>query len=52
MAHVKWLASIRALTGPFEGFQQTIGYRIPVPPAAGRADAMSLMGDNGQHEHD
>jgi sulfane dehydrogenase subunit SoxC len=28
MAHVKWLGSITALTQPFDGFQQTVGYRL------------------------
>ena len=28
MAHVKWLASITALTAPFDGYQQTTGYRL------------------------
>jgi len=28
MAHVKWLDSITALTEPFDGFQQTVGYRM------------------------
>jgi DMSO/TMAO reductase YedYZ molybdopterin-dependent catalytic subunit len=38
MAHVKWLSSIFALTDPFEGFQQAVGYRLysadgePGPP--------------------
>src|SRR5215204_3297079 len=27
MAHVKWLASITALSEPFDGYQQTTGYR-------------------------
>jgi DMSO/TMAO reductase YedYZ molybdopterin-dependent catalytic subunit len=28
MAHVKWLDSITALTEPFDGFQQAVGYRM------------------------
>src|SRR5918992_3387323 len=28
MAHVKWLASIAALTEPFEGYQNKVGYRL------------------------
>jgi DMSO/TMAO reductase YedYZ molybdopterin-dependent catalytic subunit len=28
MAHVKWLGAITALTEPFDGFQQTTGYRL------------------------
>jgi len=28
MAHVKWLATITALTGPFDGYQQAVGYRM------------------------
>jgi sulfane dehydrogenase subunit SoxC len=28
MAHVKWLAAITALTTPFEGYQNRVGYRI------------------------
>ena len=28
MAHVKWLASITALTEPFEGYQNKVGYRL------------------------
>jgi DMSO/TMAO reductase YedYZ molybdopterin-dependent catalytic subunit len=28
MAHVKWLRSITALTEPFEGYQQAVGYRM------------------------
>src|SRR5687767_9148304 len=28
MAHVKWLSGITALTEPFEGFQQKVGYRL------------------------
>src|SRR5215217_7160718 len=28
MAHVKWLASITALSGPFEGYQNKVGYRL------------------------
>jgi DMSO/TMAO reductase YedYZ molybdopterin-dependent catalytic subunit len=28
MAHVKWLGSITALTEPFEGYQQAVGYRL------------------------
>ena len=32
MAHVKWLADITALTEPFEGFQQTVGYRLYSAP--------------------
>ena len=32
MAHVKWLGAITALTEPFEGFQQTVGYRLYSAP--------------------
>ena len=28
MAHVKWLTEITALTEPFEGYQQAVGYRL------------------------
>jgi DMSO/TMAO reductase YedYZ molybdopterin-dependent catalytic subunit len=28
MAHVKWLRAITALTEPFEGYQQGVGYRL------------------------
>ena len=28
MAHVKWLASIRAIAEPFEGYQHTVAYRF------------------------
>jgi DMSO/TMAO reductase YedYZ molybdopterin-dependent catalytic subunit len=28
MAHVKWLAAITALTEPFDGYQQAVGYRL------------------------
>jgi DMSO/TMAO reductase YedYZ molybdopterin-dependent catalytic subunit len=28
MAHVKWLAAITALTQPFAGYQQAVGYRM------------------------
>ena len=28
MAHVKWLRRITARTAPFDGFQQTVGYRF------------------------
>jgi DMSO/TMAO reductase YedYZ molybdopterin-dependent catalytic subunit len=28
MAHVKWLGTITALTEPFDGYQQSVGYRI------------------------
>jgi sulfane dehydrogenase subunit SoxC len=28
MAHVKWLAAITALTEPFEGYQNKVGYRL------------------------
>jgi sulfane dehydrogenase subunit SoxC len=28
MAHVKWLTTITALTEPFDGYQQTTGYRM------------------------
>src|SRR5215212_7684534 len=28
MAHVKWLSEITALTEPFDGFQQAVGYRM------------------------
>jgi DMSO/TMAO reductase YedYZ molybdopterin-dependent catalytic subunit len=28
MAHVKWLRSITALTEPFQGYQQKVGYRL------------------------
>jgi DMSO/TMAO reductase YedYZ molybdopterin-dependent catalytic subunit len=28
MAHVKWLGAITALTEPFEGYQQAVGYRL------------------------
>jgi DMSO/TMAO reductase YedYZ molybdopterin-dependent catalytic subunit len=28
MAHVKWLGSITALTEPFDGYQQSVGYRL------------------------
>jgi sulfane dehydrogenase subunit SoxC len=28
MAHVKWLDSITALTEPFDGYQQSVGYRM------------------------
>ena len=28
MAHVKWLSAITALTEPFDGYQQTVGYRL------------------------
>jgi DMSO/TMAO reductase YedYZ molybdopterin-dependent catalytic subunit len=28
MAHVKWLGAITALTAPFEGYQQQVGYRL------------------------
>lgn len=28
MAHVKWLGAITALTEPFEGYQQSVGYRL------------------------
>jgi DMSO/TMAO reductase YedYZ molybdopterin-dependent catalytic subunit len=28
MAHVKWLAAITALTEPFAGYQQAVGYRL------------------------
>ncbi|GAB2812375.1 sulfite oxidase [Actinocorallia aurea] len=28
MAHVKWLRRIRAIAGPFDGFQQTTAYRL------------------------
>ena len=27
MAHVKWLRAITALTEPFDGYQQAVGYR-------------------------
>ena len=38
MAHVKWLSSITALTEPFDGYQQTVGYRIYT--ATGEAGAL------------
>ena len=28
MAHVKWLSAITALTEPFEGYQNKVGYRL------------------------
>jgi DMSO/TMAO reductase YedYZ molybdopterin-dependent catalytic subunit len=28
MAHVKWLGAITAITEPFEGYQQAVGYRM------------------------
>jgi sulfane dehydrogenase subunit SoxC len=28
MAHVKWLGAITALTEPFDGYQQSVGYRL------------------------
>jgi sulfane dehydrogenase subunit SoxC len=28
MAHVKWLGTITALTEPFDGYQQSVGYRM------------------------
>jgi DMSO/TMAO reductase YedYZ molybdopterin-dependent catalytic subunit len=28
MAHVKWLGAITALTEPFQGYQQVVGYRL------------------------
>ena len=28
MAHVKWLGAITALTEPFDGYQQAVGYRL------------------------
>ena len=28
MAHVKWLTAITALTEPFDGYQQSVGYRM------------------------
>jgi DMSO/TMAO reductase YedYZ molybdopterin-dependent catalytic subunit len=28
MAHVKWLGAITALTEPFQGYQQAVGYRL------------------------
>jgi DMSO/TMAO reductase YedYZ molybdopterin-dependent catalytic subunit len=28
MAHVKWLRAITAITEPFEGYQQAVGYRL------------------------
>ena len=28
MAHVKWLTTITALTEPFDGYQQSVGYRM------------------------
>ena len=28
MAHVKWLGAITALTEPFDGYQQSVGYRM------------------------
>jgi len=31
MAHVKWLSAITALTEPFDGYQQTVGYRLYAP---------------------
>jgi sulfane dehydrogenase subunit SoxC len=37
MAHVKWLARITALTEPFRGYQQAVGYRLY--DAAGEAGA-------------
>jgi sulfane dehydrogenase subunit SoxC len=32
MAHVKWLAAITALTEPFEGYQNKVGYRLYAAP--------------------
>jgi sulfane dehydrogenase subunit SoxC len=37
MAHVKWLAAITALTEPFDGYQNKVGYRLF--SAAGEAGA-------------
>ena len=28
MAHVKWLGAITAITEPFTGYQQAVGYRL------------------------
>jgi DMSO/TMAO reductase YedYZ molybdopterin-dependent catalytic subunit len=28
MAHVKWLSTITAITAPFDGYQQSVGYRM------------------------
>jgi DMSO/TMAO reductase YedYZ molybdopterin-dependent catalytic subunit len=38
MAHVKWLSAITALTDPFDGYQQTVGYRLY--SATGEAGAL------------
>lgn len=38
MAHVKWLSAITALTEPFRGYQQSVGYRLY--SAAGEAGAL------------
>lgn len=38
MAHVKWLGAITALSEPFDGYQQSVGYRIY--SAAGEAGAL------------
>ena len=38
MAHVKWLSAITALTEPFAGYQQTVGYRLY--SATGEAGAL------------
>ena len=38
MAHVKWLCAITALTEPFDGYQQTVGYRLST--AAGEPGAL------------
>jgi DMSO/TMAO reductase YedYZ molybdopterin-dependent catalytic subunit len=38
MAHVKWLGAITALSEPFDGYQQSVGYRIY--SATGEAGAL------------
>ena len=43
MAHVKWLRAITALTEPFEGYQQAVGYRM--------YDADGVAGRAGDADH-
>ena len=53
MAHVKWLAGITALTEPFDGYQQTAGYRLYDADGDGRragdADHAALAHGPARH---
>jgi DMSO/TMAO reductase YedYZ molybdopterin-dependent catalytic subunit len=43
MAHVKWLAAIEAITEPFDGYQQTVGYRMYDANGAAGARVTRMM---------